>query len=183
MTPKLIVITGPSGVGKGSLVKKLLEARPDYSLAVSATTRSKRPDEVHGRDYFFISEQEFKDLINKGDLLEWAEFAGSKYGTLKSQVDEHLSLGKRSILEIELAGARQIKKSSSAAAFIFIAPPSLEVLRERLVERGTESEDEISRRIQIAQIELAGQGEFDFILINDDLERSFQQLLNYCESL
>lgn len=183
MNRNLIVITGPSGVGKGSLVRKLLATKPNYSLSISATTRSKRPGEEDGRDYFFISEKEFNQLIQNDGFLEWAEFSGSKYGTLKSQVNEHLSAGKRTILEIELAGARQIKRSAPDAAFIFIAPPSLQVLRQRLVDRGTESDAEISRRIQIAEEELAGMSEFDFILINDDLESSFEQLLNYCESL
>lgn len=183
MTPKLIVIVGPSGVGKGSLIKKLLLNKSNYSLSISATTRKMRPGEEDGKDYFFLSNQEFEDLISEGGFLEWAEFAGSKYGTLKTQVEQNLSLGKSVILEIEIAGARQIRKSTPEASFIFIAPPSLSVLHDRLVTRGTESEQEIARRMELAKQELAAQAEFDFVLVNDDLEASFERLLNYCESL
>lgn len=183
MSGNLIVITGPSGVGKGSLVKKLLATSTKYSLSVSATTRKIREGEENGREYYFISEKEFDDLIQKNGFLEWAQFAGARYGTLRSEVEQKTKLGQKLILEIELAGARQIKKSTPQAAFIFIAPESLEVLRDRLLQRGTESEIEIEDRIQIAKEEIAAQAEFDFILVNDDLETSFKQLLNYCQSL
>lgn len=183
MNGNLIVITGPSGVGKGSLVKKLLASSSKYSLSISATTRKIREGEENGKDYFFISEKDFDDLIQKNGFLEWAQFAGARYGTLRSEVEKKTKLGQRVILEIELAGARQIMKSSPEAAFIFIAPPNLEVLRDRLLQRGTESPAEIADRIRLAQKEIAAQAEFDIVLINDDLEASFKQLLNYCESL
>ncbi len=183
MNGNLIVITGPSGVGKGSLVKKLLASSSKYSLSISATTRKIREGEENGKDYFFISEKDFDDLIQKNGFLEWAQFAGARYGTLRSEVEKKTKLGQRVILEIELAGARQIMKSSPEAAFIFIAPPNLEVLRDRLLQRGTESPAEIADRIRIAQEEIAAQAEFDIVLINDDLAASFEQLLNYCESL
>jgi len=179
----LIVITGPSGVGKGSLVKKLLAKSSKYALSISATTRKIREGEENGKDYFFISEKDFDHLIQKNGFLEWAQFAGARYGTLRSEVEQKTKLGQRVILEIELAGARQIMKSSPEAAFIFIAPPNLEVLRDRLLQRGTEGPAEITDRIRIAQEEIAAQAEFDIVLINDDLEASFEQLLNYCESL
>ena len=183
MNGNLIVITGPSGVGKGSLIKKLLASGSKYSLSISATTRKIREGEENGKDYFFISEKDFDDLIQKNGFLEWAQFAGARYGTLRSEVEKKTKLGQRVILEIELAGARQIMKSSPEAAFIFIAPPNLEVLRDRLLQRGTESPAEIADRIHIAQEEIAAQAEFDIVLINDDLAASFEQLLNYCESL
>lgn len=181
MSEKLFVIAGPSGVGKGSLVKKLIAKNLGYSLSVSATTRPARSGEVHGKDYFFMSMTEFDKLVSENGFLEWAEFAGNKYGTLISEVDSQLALGKKVILEIELVGVRQVKRLRPDAKFIFIAPPSLEILEQRLTGRGTENADEISDRILIAENELAAQGEFDFVLINDDLAGSFEQLLNFCE--
>lgn len=183
MNRKLIVITGPSGVGKGSLVKRLIQSNQNYSLSVSATTREKRSGEEDGREYFFLSNDEFDELVKNDGFLEWAEFAGFKYGTLRSEVDKILKQDKRVILEIELAGARQIKTSSPEAVFIFIAPPDLKTLEERLKARGTESAGEIARRLEIAETELSAKSEFDFVLVNDDFEDSFKALLNYCESL
>lgn len=181
MSGKLIVIAGPSGVGKGSLVKKLLAANLGYGLAVSATTRPARKGEIEGGDYFFISEAEFNKIILENGFLEWAEFAGSKYGTLLWEVESRLALGQKVVLEIELVGARAIRKLRSDAKFVFVAPPSLDILQQRLMGRGTESETEIAKRILIAQQELAASHEFDIVLINDDLAGTFQQLLNFCE--
>lgn len=181
MSKNLFVIAGPSGVGKGSLIKKLISTDLNYTLSVSATTRPARAGEVHGTDYFFMTKQEFDKCILENGFLEWAEFAGNKYGTLISEVDSQLALGKKVILEIELAGVRQVKKLRSEAKFIFIAPPSLEILQQRLAGRGTENPAEIADRILIAKDELAAQGEFDFVLINDDLAGSFERLLNFCE--
>lgn len=176
------MIAGPSGVGKGSLIKMLQSSGLNYHLAISATTRNPRSGEVDGSDYFFMSETEFDELVAKGEFLEWAEFAGAKYGTLISEVNQRITAGQKVILEIEIAGMRQVKDKRTDALFIFIAPPSLDELATRLKSRATESPQEISRRLEIAKSELAAQDEFDLVLINQDLSETFGQLLNYCES-
>ena len=146
---KFILITGPSGVGKGSLVKKLLERNNDLWLSVSATTRKPREGEKNGEDYYFLNRKRFEELVNEKGFLEWAEFAGNLYGTPTLQVKEKLEDGKRVILEIELEGARQIRKSYPDAFQIFLAPPSFDELENRIRRRGTETEDAIQKRLRI----------------------------------
>jgi guanylate kinase len=180
---KLIVIAGPSGVGKGSLIKKLLANKPQFVLSVSATTRMPRNDEIAGKHYYFLSENEFDQKIMSGDFLEWAEFSDHKYGTLKSEVSNILDAGKNVILEIELAGARQIKQAAPEAISIFVMPPNIEQLKQRLESRGSELPEQIANRLKIAEIELSAQNEFDWVLVNDELEASFDQLLKYLESV
>jgi len=177
---KLVVITGPSGVGKGTLLKAFLQrdrlAKPQILLSTSATTRNPRDGEVNGKEYYFLSRTEFEQKIESGDFLEWAEYAGNLYGTPKPPVEVAIAEGKIVLLEIELAGARQVAKTYSQAQRIFIAPPSVEVLKERLSKRGTDSEEAIAKRLQQAEIELAAQNEFDLVIVNDNLEIALQEL-------
>ncbi len=173
---KLTVITGPSGVGKGSLVKELLQIHQDLWLSVSATTRPPRDGEIDGRDYFFLSSKEFSRIETSGGLLEWAEFAGNKYGTPLKPVKEKLQEGKQVLLEIELEGARKIKKNFPESFHIFLAPPSMEELEKRIRGRGTDNEDSIIRRLKRAKEELDAQYEFDAIVINQELIRTRQEV-------
>ncbi|NEO26446.1 MAG: guanylate kinase [Kamptonema sp. SIO4C4] len=175
-TGKLVVLTGPSGVGKGTLVKALLQRRPDLYLSVSATTRPPRDGEQHGRDYYFLSRGEFQALIQEGELLEWAEYAGNYYGTPRQRVKEQIDEGKTVLLEIELVGARFIKESFPEAYSIFILPPSVDELERRLRDRGTDSEEVIEKRLQRAKTELSAIAEFDAQVVNDDLEQALAQL-------
>jgi guanylate kinase len=174
---KLIVVTGPSGVGKGTLLQKLLERYPDRILfSISATTRSPRAGEEHGREYFFWSRDEFEQKRDAGEFLEWAEYAGNLYGTPKPAIDQAIALGQIVLLEIELAGARQVAQSFPSAKRIFIAPPSMEVLESRLRQRSTDSDEQVIKRIHHAKLEIAAANEFDIIIVNDDLEIAMQQL-------
>lgn len=176
MAGKLIVLTGPSGVGKGTLVKTLLHRYPELFLSVSATTRAPRPGEVNGQHYYFISRNEFERMVAEGEFLEWAEFAGNYYGTPRQPVEQKIAQGKWVILEIELEGARQIRRNFSAALKIFIAPPSLLELEYRLRGRGSESEEAIARRLERAQAEMEAAPEFDIQVVNDDLEEALHQI-------
>lgn len=175
-TGKLIVLTGPSGVGKGTLVKELLSRYPDIYLSVSATTRSPRPGEINGQHYYFVSRGEFEEMITAGEFFEWAEFAGNCYGTPKKQVQNRINEGKLVLLEIEVEGARQIRDSFPDALRIFILPPSSAELENRLRGRGQDSEDAIARRLKRAQEEIEAAHEFDFQVINDDLEEALKKL-------
>ncbi|MEY3870478.1 MAG: guanylate kinase [Cyanobacteriota bacterium] len=175
-TGKLIVLTGPSGVGKGTLVKELLSRYPDIYLSVSATTRSPRPGEINGQHYYFVSRAQFEEMITTGEFLEWAEFAGNCYGTPKKQVQNRINEGKLVLLEIEVEGARQIRDSFPDALRIFILPPSSAELENRLRGRGQDSEDAINRRLKRAQEEIEAAHEFDFQVINDDLEEALKKL-------
>jgi guanylate kinase len=170
------VVTGPSGVGKGTLIRKLLERVPDLELSVSATTRSPRPGEREGVDYHFLSEQEFDRLLAEGQFMEYAGYSGHRYGTLVSEVEPRLERGAGVVLEIELQGARQIRARMPDAVLVFLAPPSPEALRERLEGRGTDSEQEIERRLRVASEELAAQSEFRHVIMNDDLEQASDRL-------
>ncbi len=166
---KLIVITGPSGVGKGSLVKLLLQRNQEIWLSISATTRSPRPGEVDGLDYFFLQKNRFSELVNNTGFLEWAEFAGNFYGTPRKAIEDKLAEAKLVLLEIELEGARQVRKSFPEAFQIFIRPPSLKELERRIRGRGTEEEDSIQSRLRRAKDELKAQHEFNAVVINEDL--------------
>ncbi|MGD1717740.1 guanylate kinase [Dapis sp. BLCC M172] len=173
---KLIVLTGPSGVGKGTLLKSLLEGHPELVLSVSATTRSPRAGEVEGKSYFFVDRDRFQQMIKSEELLEWAEYAGNFYGTPSIPVIENIKQGKSVILEIELQGARQIQKTFPDALRIFILPPSTAELEKRLRSRGQDSEEAIAKRLKRATEELEAVAEFDIQLVNDNLEDALQNL-------
>ena len=177
----LIVITGPSGVGKGTLVKKLLAENENLWLSISATTRLPREGEKDGREYLFLTKKQFQDLIAQNGFLEWAEFAGNFYGTPKDEVQKMLSIGKKVILEIELEGARQVRKTFSEAFQIFIIPPSFNELKNRIIGRGTESSDDITKRLKRAKEEIQAQNEFDAVVVNDNLDEAFLRIKNIIE--
>jgi len=172
---RVTVITGPSGVGKGTLVRRLLERHPQIWLSISATTRSPRQGEQEGRDYFFLSRQDFERCVAAGEFLEWAEFAGNLYGTPRQSVESNMKKGPV-LLEIELEGARQVRQSFPAAFQIFLAPPSFAELERRIRARGTDSETAIARRLARAGEELAAAAEFDAVLVNGDLETALVEL-------
>jgi guanylate kinase len=175
---QLVVLAGPAGVGKGSLVKQILASSTDYLLSVSATTRSPRQGEQDGVHYHFVSQQAFLQGITQGEFLEWAQVHNHNYyGTPSSELARAQKLQKHLILEIDLQGARQINVSHPSALSIFIAPPSFEELERRLRSRATETELEIQTRLSTARRELEAADEFDFQLINDDLERCAQQIM------
>ena len=173
---KLIVLTGPSGVGKGTLVQILLQRHPEIYLSVSATTRSPRPGETYGEHYYFVSRTDFEKMISDRHLLEWAEFAGNYYGTPRLPVEQQIAEGKTVLLEVELDGANQISTSCPDALRIFILPPSFSALEQRLRDRATDSSSAINSRLKRAQIEIASAGEFNVQITNDDLETALHQL-------
>ncbi|MBD2135733.1 guanylate kinase [Sphaerospermopsis sp. FACHB-1094] len=173
---KLIVLTGPSGVGKGTLMQKLLQLHPELYYSVSATTRSPRPGEINGQNYYFITRSQFEKLVAQGEFLEWAEFAGNYYGTPRAAVLEQIQSGKLVILEIELEGARQIRDSYPNALSIFILPPSFAELEKRIRGRGQDSQEAITRRLNRAQEEIEAAAEFDIQIVNDDLETALNQI-------
>jgi guanylate kinase len=175
-TGKLIVITGPSGVGKGTLVRSLLEGHPELYLSISATTRTPRAGEVEGKDYYFLTRASFEAAIETGQLLEWAEYAGNYYGTPRARVEEQIARGKFVLLEIEVVGARRIKQTFPNALRIFILPPSLEELERRLRDRATDSEEAILKRLERAKAEMATCNEFDVQIINDDLATALKEI-------
>ena len=173
---KLIVLTGPSGVGKGTLVRALLARHPDLYLSISATTRCPRSGEVDGKDYYFLTRANFEKMIQQNELLEWAEYAGNYYGTPRAKVEEKVNQGNTVLLEIEVIGATAIKQTFPDALRIFILPPSLDVLESRLRGRGTDSEDVIERRLDRAKEEIAVSSDFDYCVVNDDLEVALTKL-------
>lgn len=174
---KLLVVSGPSGVGKSTITNRLRNDQR-FWISVSVTTRSIRTGEVDGIDYIFVGENEFNQMIKDNQFLEWADFAGSKYGTPKKAVDEALQNGKNVILEIELNGARQVRKNSKDAILIFIEPPSWEELTNRLINRGTESEQSTQARLDRAKEELLAAAEFDYVVINHQVEQSVAELVS-----
>ena len=176
-TGRLFVITGPSGVGKGTLIRRLRERMPGLELSVSATTRPPRPGEVNGVDYHFTSDEEFDRLAREGRLLEHATYSGHRYGTPRSEVEPRLTEGRSVVLEIEVQGARQVRQAMPEAIQVFIAPPSPEALRERLQGRGTDRPEEIERRLAVAEEELAARREFGHVVVNDELDRATDELV------
>ncbi|OGH98075.1 MAG: guanylate kinase [Candidatus Melainabacteria bacterium GWA2_34_9] len=172
----LFVISGPSGVGKGTLVSMLREKHPEIKLSVSATTRNPRPGEINGTHYFFLTKEDFKNRIELGEFLEWAEFSGNLYGTNKNFVEKMLKDGQNIILEIEVQGALQVKNKLKDVILIFIEPPSFEELKERLIKRCTETEEEIQKRLAIVKKELEQKHEFNYVMINDNLDTALQNL-------
>jgi guanylate kinase len=172
----VFVITGPSGVGKGTLIRTLLERVPELELSVSATTRAPRPGERDGEHYHFLTEAEFDRRVTEGDFLEHAGYSGRRYGTLRSEVERRLAEGVSVVLEIEVQGARQVAEHMPEAMRIFIAPPSEDDLRTRLVGRGTDDEAQRERRLATAKSELAAQHEFDTVVTNDRLGDAADEL-------
>ncbi len=174
---KVFVITGPSGVGKGTLIKELLSRVPNLELSVSATTRAPREGEVNGRDYHFLTPEQFDERIAAEDFLEFATYSGNLYGTLRSEVERRLSEGHSVVLEIEVQGARQVRAAMRESVQVFIAPPDAAVLRERLDGRGTDSPTAIDARLEVAAQEMAAQDEFAYRVVNDDLGRAADELV------
>ena len=180
-TGNLFVISGPSGAGKGTLVKALIEQVPDAWLSVSATTRKPREGEVDGKHYHFLSNDQFDDLVRQDGFLEWAQVHSNKYGTPRAQVEQAIAEGKQAILEIDVQGAFQIKEKIPQSILVFIEPPSLEILEERLRGRGTETEDVIAARMSVATMELLEKIKYDIAIVIDDLDVAAKELVDFVE--
>ena len=170
------MITGPSGVGKGTLIRGLMERLDGLELSVSATTRAPRAGESDGVDYHFLTREEFDRRVAAGDFVEHADYAGRSYGTLRSELDERLRQGTPVVLEIEVQGARQVRAAMPEAVQVFIAPPSLEALRARLIGRGTDDRAEVERRLRVAEQELQARPEFAYVVVNDRLDDATTEL-------
>jgi guanylate kinase len=174
---KVFVITGPSGVGKGTLIRGLRARVPELALSVSATTRAPRLGERNGVDYHFLTPDDFEARVVAGDFVEHAAYSGNRYGTLRSELERHLAGGVPVVLEIEVQGARQIRQAMPDAVAVFIAPPSDEALRARLVGRGTDPPEQVDERMRTAQVELTARPEFAYVIVNDRLERATDELV------
>jgi guanylate kinase len=173
---RVFVITGPSGVGKGTLIRNLLARVPALELSVSATTRPPRPGDVDGVDYHFLSDAEFDRLVEDGAFVEHADYSGRRYGTLRSELERRTAAGVPVVLEIEVQGARQVRSSMPDAVQVFIVPPSSEALRERLIGRGTDPPEQVEARLRVAEQELGARSEFPHQVVNDRLEDAVEQL-------
>ncbi len=180
---KLFVISGSSGVGKGTLLKRLLEKNPQLEVSISATTRNPRPGEIDGVNYFFVTKEEFLKEVENGDFLEWAEFNGNYYGTKQAWVERNLNKGKNLILEIETKGALQIKNKLPDSVLIFILPPSLEELEHRLRGRNTEDEETIQGRLHEVRREIECSKNYDYTIVNDDLDNALEELERVINSI
>jgi guanylate kinase len=175
---RLTVLAGPTAVGKGTLAAYVREHHPEIWISVSATTRPPRPGEVHGEHYWFVSDEEFDRMVAAGELLEWAVVhQRARYGTPRKPVEEALAAGRPALLEIDLQGARQVRRSMPEARFVFLKPPSWEELVARLLGRGTEDEEERARRLETALVELAAEQEFDVTIVNDEIQRAGEELV------
>ena len=174
---RLTVLSGPSGVGKSTVIAELRRFCPELWLSVSVTTRLPRAGEVNGREYFFVDDKEFDRMVDEGELLEWAEFAGNKYGTPRNPLEEKLAAGIPCLLEIDLAGARQVRRSVPDARLVFLAPPSWAELVRRLTARGTEPPEVVQRRLAAARRELAAESEFDITLVNTSVQEVCHQVV------
>ncbi len=175
---KLFVFSAPSGAGKTTIVRRTLKNFPELVFSISATTRNRREKEIDGKDYFFIAEEDFKSKVEKNEFVEWEQFYGYHYGTLKSFVDDTLASGNDLVLEVDVKGALNIKKCYPEAIMIFIKPPSLEVLKKRLVDRQTETEEDLKKRFARMEMELQHENYFDYVVVNDELERAVEEVKN-----
>lgn len=181
--PRLIVVAGPAGVGKGTVLNRVRELRPDLWSSVSVTTRSRRPGEVDGVHYHFVSDETFDQMVEHGELLEWAVVhRAARYGTPRPPVVATLEAGRDALLEIDMEGARQVRAAMPEACFVFLDPPSWEELVRRLVGRGTESPEQCEARLQTARAELAERSWFDHIIVNDDVERAARDLVEWIDT-
>ncbi|MCX7985007.1 MAG: guanylate kinase [Bacteroidetes bacterium] len=177
MSSTLYVLSAPSGCGKTTIARAILQNHPEFLFSVSATTRPKRSGEVDGKDYYFLTREDFEQRIVRGELVEWEEIYGNYYGTLKSEVERALTQGVSMLFDIDVKGALSLRRAfPNTTVLIFIAPPSIETLRERLVNRNTEDEETLKRRLERVAMELAMQNEFDYVVINDDLQRAIQEV-------
>ena len=173
---RLVVISGPGGVGKGTVVRALRSAHPDLAVSVSATTRAPRSGEVDGREYHFLTPEAFGDLVSADGFLEWAEFADNRYGTPWSSIEQPLAAGRTVVLEIEIQGAMQVRERFPDATLIFLAPPSGEALVDRLLGRGTDDSERIQQRLALAERELAAASAFDAVVVNDTVDRAVHEI-------
>ena len=176
MKPFLLVLSAPSGGGKSSIARNLLQGRDDLGYSVSATTRPIREGERDGVDYYFLSREEFVRRREAGEFLEWATYGGHLYGTLRSEIERIFARGRHAVLDIEIEGARQIRANFPNSLHVFVLPPSAEVLVSRLTKRGTEADEEVVRRLRNARKELARAADFDHVVVNDDLERAVEEV-------
>jgi guanylate kinase len=173
---RVVVITGPSGVGKGTLIRGLMERLPNLELSISATTRTPRSGEQDGVDYYFLSREDFDRRVAEGAFVEHADYAGRSYGTLRSELEDRVGSGVPVVLEIEVQGARQVRAAVPDSLQVFIAPPSPAALRARLTGRGTDDPAEVERRLRVAEEELAARSDFAHVVVNDQLEEALEQL-------
>jgi guanylate kinase len=182
--PKVFVITGPSGVGKGTLIHRLLDRLPELELSVSATTRAPRPGEQDGVDYHFLTRAEFDSRVAAGEFVEHATYSGNTYGTLRTELERRLAAGVPVVLEIEVQGARQVREAVPDAVAVFIAPPDPEALRERLTGRGTDTPEQVEARLRTAEGELEAQPEFAHVVVNGELDAATEELAQIvCKAL